>query len=123
MFSWLDCVFLPVHGDELASWLLGKRLPRHIGPQVVVVDGAQASQTASYGQIAASAVLDDFFALPSGFTGGVRVGFSAAYGSSGTPAILTGAGPGGGPEVAVFDGSTFQALSNFFFALAQSIAG
>jgi hypothetical protein len=92
------------------------------GPQVLVVNGVGIDQLASNGQIAGSAVLDSFYALSGGFGGGVRVGFGAAYGSSGTPAILTGAGPSGGPQVAVFDGSTFQNLSNFF-ALPQGFSG
>jgi hypothetical protein len=96
------------------------------GPQVVVINGASLGQLQSNGQIAPAALLDSFFALPSGFTGGVRVGYSAAFGtSSGSttgPAVLTGAGPGAGPEVAIFGGGTFASLSNFF-ALPPGFAG
>jgi hypothetical protein len=91
-------------------------------PQVIVVNGAQLSQVGSNGVIATSALLDSFFATSPSFAGGARVGFSAAYGSSGKPAILAGAGPGGGPQVAPFDGATFQALSSFF-ALPQGFSG
>ena len=88
-----------------------------------MVNGSQLGQVQQNGQIASSAVLDSFNAFSSTFgSGGVRVGFSAAYGSSGTPAILTGAGPGGSPQVAPFDGATFAALSNFF-AFAQTFTG
>jgi hypothetical protein len=83
-------------------------------PQVLVINGALVGQTQSNGQIANNAVLSNFLALPSGFSGGVRVGFSASFGSGGTPAILTGAGPGGGAEVAPFNALTFQSLTNFF---------
>ena len=92
------------------------------GPQVIVVNGAGVGQTTSSGVIASTALLDSFYALSSSFSGGMRVGFNSAFGSSGTPAILTSAGPGGGPQVAPFDGGTFAALSNFF-ALAQGFTG
>jgi hypothetical protein len=62
-----------------------------------------------------SYILDSFFAIPLSFGGGVRVGFSAGFGSSnGDGAVLAGAGPGGGSEVAPFDAVTFQALGAFF---------
>jgi hypothetical protein len=53
----------------------------------------------------------------------VRVGFSAAYGSSGAPALLTAAGPGGGPEVAPFDAASFQALDAFFAPFGNFTGG
>ena len=56
------------------------------------------------------------------FPGGVYVGFSAAFGSAGTPAFLTGPGPGGSPQVTAYDATTFQATSSFF-ALTQSFTG
>ena len=77
------------------------------GPQVEVVS-AQLPILAVNGQVTTNTLLGSFFALPTSFTGGVRVGFSAAFSSNGQPAILTAAGPGGGPEVGVFDGSTFS---------------
>lgn len=91
------------------------------GPQVEVLDGSKLSQLQSNGQIATSAQLASFYALASSFTGGVRVGFSAVYGI-GEPAILTGAGPTGRPQVAPFDGATFSPLTNFF-ALPQGFTG
>jgi hypothetical protein len=69
-------------------------------------------------------LLDAFFALPASFTGGVRVGFSGAYGAgNGNTAILTAAGPGGGPEVAPFDALTFQALGPFFAPFGSFTGG
>ena len=56
------------------------------------------------------------------FTCGVRVGFGGAYRNNGTPAILTGAGSGGGPQVSPFNGATFADLTNFF-AFAPSFSG
>ena len=91
------------------------------GPQVVVIDGAQVAQTDSEGRIASSAVLDSFYVMPSSFSGGVRVGFNGSV-NNGKPAILTGVGPTGSPEVASFDASTFDALSTFF-ALPQGYTG
>jgi len=74
------------------------------------------------GQVTTTTLLDSFYALPSSFTGGVRVGFSEAFGSSGQPAILTAAGPGGSPEVNFFNALTGQSLSAFF-ALPPGFTG
>jgi streptogramin lyase len=84
------------------------------GPQVEVISGTLLASLQSNGQIANSALLANFLALPASFTGGVRVGFNSAFGSKGKPAILTAAGPGASPEVNVFDPFSFQSLSAFF---------
>jgi hypothetical protein len=92
------------------------------GPEVIAVNGSQLTNLQSNGQIANSALLDNFFALPSGFMGGVRVGFDATFGSTPRAAILTAAGPSGSPEVNVFDALSQKSLVAFFF-LPASFAG
>jgi hypothetical protein len=52
-----------------------------------------------------SSVLKDFFAYAPSFTGSVNVA-SADVNGDGKYDIITGAGPGGGPHVQVFDGAT-----------------
>ena len=74
------------------------------GPHVEVIDGTKLGQTQGNGQIADSALLASFFAYDPGFTNGVRVAAGDVNGD-GHADIITGAGPGGGPHVQVFDGA------------------
>jgi hypothetical protein len=67
------------------------------------------------------ALLRTFFAYDPSFTGGVRVATGDVNGD-GVPDIVTGAGPGGGPHVKVFDGKT-GALIDSFFAYDASFTG
>jgi hypothetical protein len=55
------------------------------------------------------------------FTGGVRVAIGDVNGD-GTPDIITGPGPGGGPQINVYDGKTGNLLRSFF-AYNASFAG
>lgn len=71
------------------------------GPHVRVVDSTNGQQ------------LFSFYAFAQSFTGGVRVAMGDVNGD-GTPDIITAAGPGGGPHVKVFDGSTHTLLREFF---------
>ncbi|MCS6850297.1 MAG: VCBS repeat-containing protein, partial [Gemmataceae bacterium] len=64
--------------------------------------------------------LFSFFAYP-GFHGGVRVATGDVTGD-GTEDIITGAGPGGGPHVKVFDGKTGAEIASFF-AFDPSFSG
>jgi hypothetical protein len=89
-----------VNGDGFADITCGADAGG--GPQVTVYSGQ--------GQ----AVLASFFALPQSFTGGVRVGYSSAYGADAKPAILAAAGVGGGPQVTAFDAATLVLLDSFF---------
>jgi hypothetical protein len=52
-------------------------------------------------------------AYDAAFLGGVRVGVGDLNGDA-IPDIVTGAGPGGGPHVKVFDGRDFSEIASFF---------
>ncbi len=71
------------------------------GPQVRVFPGASSTSSGS------------FFAFDPAFTGGVSVG-TDDIGGSVASFIMAGAGPGGGPELATFNGQTFQRTSASF---------
>jgi hypothetical protein len=70
-------------------------------------------------------VLFDFFAYSANFTGGVRVAVGDVN-ADGTPDIITGAGPSGGPHVRVFDGRSgqqFPGRMGSFFAYSVNFSG
>jgi hypothetical protein len=67
-------------------------------------------------------LITSIVAFTPSFTGGVRVAVADVNGD-GTPDIICGAGPGGGPEVAVFDGKTFQRIMDFEALPAQLTGG
>lgn len=71
------------------------------GPHVKVFSGLNGSE------------LRSFFAYDTGFLGGVRVAAGDVNGD-GRDDIITGAGPGGGPHVKVFNGQTGDQLDSFF---------
>ncbi|MFL5338953.1 MAG: glycoside hydrolase family 44 protein [Gemmataceae bacterium] len=79
------------------------------GPHVEVFDGAT-------GQIIRS-----FFAYNSAFVGGVTVAAGDVTGD-GKADIITGAGPGGGPNVKVFNGTNLATVYSFF-AFDPSFSG
>ena len=79
------------------------------GPHVKVFKGADNS------------VLRSFFAYSPTFTGGVQVAVGDVNGDLHAD-IITGAGPGGGPHVQVFDGVTGQ-VTRSFFAYAPTFTG
>ncbi len=56
-----------------------------------------------------------------GFTGGAQVASGDLTGD-GVPDIVAAAGPGGGPHVRAFDGTTFEEIANFF-AYDQAFRG
>ncbi|MEQ9407061.1 MAG: Ig-like domain-containing protein [Fuerstiella sp.] len=82
-----------LNGDSFSDIIVGADAGG--GPRVRVFSGADHSE------------LFNFFAYDTSFTGGVRVAAGDVTGD-GIPDIITGAGPGGGPHVRVFDGSTPQ---------------
>ncbi len=73
------------------------------GPRVRVLDGASGFQKPLY----------DFFAFESGFRGGVHLS-AADFNGDSFEDIVVGAGAGGGPAVAVFDGKTGKRMTQFF---------
>lgn len=71
------------------------------GPHVKVFDGVTR------------AVVRDFFAYDPRFTGGVRVAMGDVN-ADGVADIVTGPGPGGGPDIHVYDGASGQLIQSFF---------
>jgi hypothetical protein len=66
-------------------------------------------------------VMEAFFAFDQAFTGGVFVAVQDVNGD-GILDIIAGAGPTGGPEVRIFDGSNLTVLRSFF-AYAEDFTG
>ena len=85
-----------VTGDGYADVITGAGAGG--GPHVQVFDGVSGG------------VVRSFFALAAAFTGGVRVAAGDVTGD-GKAEIIVGAGPGGSPEMRVFDGVTTTVLS------------
>jgi hypothetical protein len=67
------------------------------------------------------ALLYSFFAYDPNLTSGIRVAVGDVNGD-GVPDLITAPGPGGGPEVKVFDGATGQLMRDFF-AYAPAFSG
>lgn len=72
------------------------------GPHVKVFDGGTGAERAS------------FFAYAPSFTGGVSVAAGNVVNLGGRDAVVTGAGPGGGPQVNVFDAVTGTSVQTQF---------
>lgn len=88
-----------VNGDGRADIITGAGPGG--GPHVSVFDGGS------------NQLLHSFFAFSSNFQGGVRVAAGDVNGD-GRADIITGAGPGGGPHVHVFDSQNRSPLHSFF---------
>jgi hypothetical protein len=97
-------------GVYIAAWR------GHSAPQGVIVTGPGSGGgphvrvwSATTGE-----AYQNIIAYDPNFRGGVTVAV-ADLNSDGTfPEIITGAGPGGGPHVKVYDGQTFQVIRSFF---------
>lgn len=93
------------------------------GPEIELIDNTKTGQLQRNGQIANSELLSSDYALPSSATVGVRVGLNSFFGSNPSrAAILSAAGPGGGPGVGQEDPLTGNIL-NFFPALPAGFTG
>jgi autotransporter-associated beta strand protein len=88
-----------INGDGKEDLITGPG--RGGGPQVRVLSGEDNTRLAS------------FFAYAQQFTGGVQVAASDINGD-GLDDIVTGAGPGGGPQMRVFSGADLTRLKGFF---------
>jgi hypothetical protein len=87
------------------------------GPEVKAFSGATVLSNPT------PIIIDDFFAYNPAFNGGARV---AVIDLNGQEDIVTGAGPGGGPHVRIFDGATGLPLTgpqDSFFAFDVLFSG
>jgi FtsP/CotA-like multicopper oxidase with cupredoxin domain len=73
------------------------------GPRVIVYDGSTNFTTQLF----------DFFAFSTEFSGGVDVA-GGDFNADGFADIVVSAGPGGGPQVNIFDGQTGNVLTQFY---------
>ena len=80
------------------------------GPHVICFSGTNGT------------LITSFYAYDVGFLGGVSVGAGEMTGD-GNAEIVTGAGPGGGPHVRVFDGSNTNVIFQEFFAYNAGFLG
>ena len=90
-----------VNNDGVSDLIVGAGLGG--GPRVIVFNGATNFTT----------TLLDFFAFATDFRGGVDVA-AGDFNADGFADIVVGAGPGGGPQVNIFDGRTGNVLTQFF---------
>jgi uncharacterized repeat protein (TIGR01451 family) len=103
----------------------GMRLARPLTAGAVAVAAGPGSGSEVRVFDSSGSLVGDFSAFNSSFTGGVRVAVGDVNGD-GIPDVAVAAGPGGGPNVRVFDGKTGLLLSgplNNFMAYDASIAG
>jgi hypothetical protein len=87
-----------LNGDGAADIVVGAGVGG--GPRVRAFDGRSAT------------LLQDFYAYDSSFRGGVSVALGDVNGD-GRPEVITGAGPGGGSQVRVFDAATLADLNSY----------
>jgi hypothetical protein len=92
------------------------------GKAEVVVGQASGGSTISVFNPLTAQLYGSFLAFPAAFTGGVRIA-TGDVDDDGTPDIVAGAGPGGGPSVKVFSGADGSLLASFFAFNPQSTVG
>jgi streptogramin lyase len=120
-----------VNGDGSADIITGAGPGG--GPHVKVIDGTKLGLVQANGEISDAALLASFFAFAPSFTGGVNVAVGDVN-HDGVADVVVGAGPGGGPQVKVIDGTKLglvqangeisdAALLASFFAYAPSFTG
>jgi hypothetical protein len=97
-----------VNGDGRADIVTAA--DRGGGPQVSITSGADLS---------GRTVLSNFFATLQSFTGGIRVACADLNGD-GFADVIAGAGPGGSPQITIFDGRSMQRVTAYFAFGPQS---
>jgi autotransporter-associated beta strand protein len=96
-----------VNGDGFADIIVSA--DRGGGPQVTITSGRDGTRLAS------------FYATAPTFTGGIRVACADINGD-GFADVIAAAGPGGGPQVTIFDGKSMSLLTAFY-ALPSTFTG
>jgi hypothetical protein len=109
-----------VNGDKKAEVITGAGTGG--GPEVKVIDATKLGLIDAQNEITGAALLQDFFAYSPQFVGGVSVAAGDINGD-GRADVITGAGPGGGPHVEVFDAANSNQLLRSFFAFSSSYLG
>jgi FG-GAP repeat len=106
------------NGDRLTDVITGTN--GNGGPEVKAFSGANVLSSPT------PTIIDDFFAYAPAFNGGASVAALDVNGD-GKADIITGAGPGGGPHVRIFDGGTSLQLegntSDSFYAYDAIFSG
>jgi hypothetical protein len=100
-----------VNGDGVADIIVGEGPGG--SPIVQVFDGTKLTELQADGELSSDAVLTSILAYPTTFHGGVNVAAGDLNGD-GKADIVTGAGPGGGPHVEVFNGANFSTMASFY---------
>lgn len=96
----------------LSPWTPNGEMGEGTGSEVAVGSGqGSLPEVKIYDQN--GAIVSRFLAYDAGFLGGVEVA-SGDLTRDGFPEIITGAGPGGGPHVKIFDGKTGLLIRGFF---------
>lgn len=101
-----------VNGDGIADIIAGAGPGG--GPNVRIFDGTTGQQIAG--------PLGNFFAFDPNFVGGVVVA-SGDMNGDGIDEVIAGAGPGGGPQVSIYDVHNGQLLRTFFAFDANFVGG